>query len=333
MITNARVLREGWVPRDLEHRDGQVGALTSALQPITRGEPGEHVLITGPSGVGKTTIANYALQKLEEEVFGMRWGYVNCITDSTTSAVLHKLTRDGNVGSDLRREGTPTADFLDRLRDLDDQFVAILDEVDVLADHDILRKLYSLPNVTLVLVTVDENDLFANMDSRVHSRLRGLTSITLGPYSYGEMRDILRSREKAGLEPGAVDGVARDEIINRAGGDARHAITLLRKAARHAEGRGESIEVHDVEAVCGDVEGAIRQRRVSDLSSDKRLLYEIVQEAGSISAPELRRRYKQQRESPVASRTRRKYIRALERYELIDAEGTGKGKTLHAREV
>ncbi len=59
MIRDARVLRAGFVPREVEHRDAEVNHLSSVLEPITNGEPADTAIVTGPSGAGKTCISNH----------------------------------------------------------------------------------------------------------------------------------------------------------------------------------------------------------------------------------------------------------------------------------
>ena len=41
MIYDAYVLRAGFVPREVEHRDVEVNHLSSVLEPITNGEPAD----------------------------------------------------------------------------------------------------------------------------------------------------------------------------------------------------------------------------------------------------------------------------------------------------
>ncbi|MDH5020379.1 hypothetical protein [Halobacterium rubrum] len=66
--------------------------------------------------------------------------------------------------------------------------------------------------------------------------------------------------------------------------------------------------------------------RVQELDTDKRLLYEIIQEAGEIDAGTLHSRYENQAQDPVARSARRKYLGRLGDYDLIDTTGNGKGK-------
>ena len=67
MIKDAKAIRPEQVPQDLQHRDGQIDQLTMALRPLLDDRHGEHGLITGPSGAGKTTLARYVVEELKSE--------------------------------------------------------------------------------------------------------------------------------------------------------------------------------------------------------------------------------------------------------------------------
>lgn len=327
MIRDARVLRENWVPRELHHREGQIQHFSSELKPIAHGLDGENILVTGPSGTGKTTIAKFVVEQLTREAFGIRWGYVNCISTSTKSAVCHSLLQDTGRGNDLRPEGTPPSVILDRIREMDDQFVAILDEVDVLDDKDsTIFALHEIPNVTLVLVCISEDELFTTLDSRVVSRLHGAAKVCLDKYSHDELRDILEERIDAALLPNSVDSDVSDYIADLAAGDARHAITLLRRGVREAMNRGEErLRADHVEAVRDDARAEIHNRHVETLGTHQRILYDIIAEAGEISASELHATYEERVSKPKVRSTRRNYLQSLKRYELIRSPGKTRG--------
>ena len=94
MIQNARVLKEDWVPQELVRRGGHLQHLSRELKPIAHGLGAESIIITGPSGTGKTTIAEYIVRQLKQEVFGIRWGYVNAISETSMSSIIYSLVGD-----------------------------------------------------------------------------------------------------------------------------------------------------------------------------------------------------------------------------------------------
>ncbi|WIV67095.1 Cdc6/Cdc18 family protein [Natrialbaceae archaeon AArc-T1-2] len=334
MITDARALRRSFVPSELEHRDGQISHLTAALRPITHESPGEHTFIYGPSGSGKTTLAKYVAERLERQAVNFRWGYVNCMSDSSTNAVLQRLVRTAGLAAHLSTDGTPSSEFYDQFREFDGQVLVILDEVDCLEDETVVHALYDVPNVTMIVITIDEDDLLARTDSRVQSRLRSMTTVALEKYSHAQLVDILRARIRAGLAPGVITSAAIAEIADAAAGDAREAIAILRQAATVVDSSDErEITVDVVGRVEDDAREEIRRDRVDDLGTHKRLLYDIIEAAGEIGATELRETYEQRCSEPKGNSTRRRYLGSLEdKYELIATDGCGRGKVYRVTE-
>ncbi|AXR79224.1 Cdc6/Cdc18 family protein [Natrarchaeobaculum sulfurireducens] len=325
MITDARALQRSFVPQELQHRDGQISYLSAALKPITQNSPGEHVFIHGPSGAGKTTLARHVAERLEATAFGFRWGYVNCMSDSSTNAVLQRLVRDTGLAAHLSTDGTPASEFYDQFRTYDGQLLVILDEVDCLEDESVLHALYDMPNVTMVVITIGEDNMLARCDSRVRSRLQSMTTVALEKYTLAQLVDILRARIRAGLAPGVITSAAIAEIADRAAGDAREAIAMLRQAVMVVDSSPEpKITVGVVHRVEDDAREEIRCDRVDDLGTHKRLLYDIIDAAGKIGVTELRETYEQRCSVPKAGSTRRRYLASLEeKYELIASSGNG----------
>lgn len=62
MILDRGVFNDNRVPEQLLHRDGEVDAIAQALRPTIRGNRGSDILISGPSGVGKTALAKFSLR-------------------------------------------------------------------------------------------------------------------------------------------------------------------------------------------------------------------------------------------------------------------------------
>lgn len=325
MITNARVLRPEFVPGELHHREGQIDFLASVLQPHS--PTGDNVLISGPSGVGKTTIAKHMVDRFETQSLDARSGYVHCIQDSSTAAALHKLSRDTRLGADLRLEGTSKSTYLNRLREHDGTIICILDEVDNLADRMILQSLYDLANVRLVLICIDEDVLFNGIDSRIRSRLRSMEKLRMESYSHDEVIDILWGRIDAGLRSDRVDEQAVEHIADLAAGDAREAIALLRRSARSANDR---ITPEVVAGVRTETEAELDDLLRQKLGTHHQILYDIIRSEGEIPATKLRRRYEDRASNPKSRSTRRRYLTSIENYGLIESSGAGKGTVYRA---
>lgn len=213
MITNARALRPIFVPAELHHREGEIEHLSSCLKPIRMGLQGEDTLITASSGSGKTTLARYTVHQLESATLDVRTGYVNCISDSSRTGTMHALLRDAGVGVDIALDAASVSQYLTRLRKLDEHLVFVIDEVDVLADPDLLVALYEEPNITMLMVCADEDDFLASAKSRVQSRVRTAMKLRLDKYRQKELVDIVRGRVEAG--PSARHGRRRDDSAHR----------------------------------------------------------------------------------------------------------------------
>ncbi|MCU4926932.1 orc1/cdc6 family replication initiation protein [Halobacteria archaeon AArc-dxtr1] len=330
MIEDARALEVRHVPQDLEHRDGQIDTLAAELRPIEKGLSGDHTFIFGPSGSGKTTLAQFASRQLTEEAIDVRSAYHNCMSASSKTDVLHGLVDDGDLARHLQRDGVPASRYLDCFRDVDGHVVVILDEVDVLDDPTTLIALSELGNVTIVAITIDEDDFFASsqFNGRVKSRFSRSQKIQLRKYRQHELEDILWARVEAGLKPGVVgDGVIA-HMADLAAGDAREGVILLRRAVKHVIGDERSqITVADVDAVEDSAREEKRQEHIHALGTHKRLLYDIIERAGEIGAGELRKTYEERSSNPKGDSTRGRYLAALEdKYELIESSGSTRAK-------
>jgi len=135
--------------------------------------------------------------------------------------------------------------------------------------------------------------------------------------------EILRARVDVALAPGSLGDGVIEECADIAAGNARHAIALLRKTVRTTTDDGRAhVEREDVAAVADAALTAMHQRRIANLGSHQRVLIEIIHEAGTIGAGELRDRYEARVATPKSERTRRDYLSGLESYSLIVPEGS-----------
>ena len=329
MIQDARVLQDEFIPKEVEHRDQEMNTLAGALDPVTRNEPAETVFLFGPSGSGKTCLARFALDRLREAVIDLNHQYVNCWQDYTRFRALYRILEAIGPTTDIHRQSTPTDALLERLHDYDGpEFVVILDEVDQLHDDDLLYDLYRTAGVSMILIANREEELFAQLDNRLVSRLHASRRIRFEKYDLDELVSILEDRVRWGL---AEDALTRDQlacIADAAAGDARVAIGILRSAARQAEETdGEEIDFDTLHDAIPEGKREVQQKNVKQLTPHQRVLYEIVREHDAISPGELYDQYRDRVDDPRSDRTVRNHLSKLAHYNLIVKSGDGRGRT------
>lgn len=333
VVTDARVLREEFIPGDVVHRDSEVQVLADALRPLIEEERAQNSFLYGPPGTGKTCISRHTLDRLSEEHIDLKFQYINCWENYNRFKTLYKALEGIGKTLDIHRQSTPTDKLMTRLREYDDRpYVLIMDEVDQLEDERVLYDLYSMPNVTLVMIANKETALH-NMDDRVRSRLKDAERIEFEPYEAKKLQDILRDRAEWGLHPDAVDDKRLRKMALSAEGDARIAIGILRSAARKAESQGaDEITRSMIEAAVPDAREHTRQKNLEKLNKHQEALHDIIQDAGSIEPGDLYDAYRDRVEDPRSDRMLRKYLNKMVHYNLVDAEGEGRWRTYKAKD-
>jgi len=329
MITDARVLQPEFVPNDVKHRSAEVSHLSDTLRPIVDGERATNSLLYGPSGAGKTCIAQFTIEQLRENVVGLNYQYVNCWEDHTRFKTLYRLLDGIDSTFDIHRQSTPKDELLERLREYDGPpYVVILDKVDQLQDKSLLYDLYRIPHITMVLIANREEDVFSTLDDRLNSRLGACPRIRFGQYNISELVTILEDRARWGLEPDAIDTQRLETIADYAAGDARVAISIFRNAARVAQQNGDdSITLDVIEQVVPEAKSEIRQKTTDKLTDHQQVLYDTITEAGEIGAGDLYDAYCEAVDDPKTRRTMRNHLSKLEQYNLIFAKGNTKART------
>ena len=329
MIRDARVLQADFVPQEVVHRDPEANHLSNALEPITRDEPPETAFLFGPSGTGKTCLAKFIVERLRREVIDIEHQYVNCWQNYTRFRTIYRILEGIGQTLDVHRQSTPKDELLERLRQYDGPpYVVILDEVDQLENMEVLYDLYTLPNISMVLIANREEELFARTDERLSSRLMNSTRIRFDKYGNDELIAILQARVDRGLAADAVTHAQLEQIADAAAGDARVAIGILRNAAQYAgrNGAGRITAAAITEAI-PDAKAEVKQKTIETLTPHQQQLYEILTDHGSISPGELYERYCEQVDEPKTKRTMRNYLTKMCQYNLIVADGQNRGRT------
>lgn len=184
---------------------------------------------------------------------------------------------------------------------------------------------HRLEPVTLVCIGVDEETLFstAQLDRQTRSCLRTFMFLRLDAYTHAELVDILEYRVVHGLDTSRVRTVAIEYIATLAAGNAQAAIALLRRAATEAARTGGDIDIDCVDAIREEARDTLRTTQIESLGTHQRALYEVVRDCGmdGITASELHTRYEARVDDPPGKRTRRRYLKSLAKYGLIEAVG------------
>ena len=328
MIRDARVLRAGFVPREIQHRDAEVNHLSSVLEPITSGEPADTAIVTGPSGAGKTCISKFVTERLREEVLDVETTYVNCWRNYTRFRTLYQILDELGQTIDIHRQSTPHDELVDRLQQYDGpRTVIILDEVDQLEDPGILYDLHSLEQFALVCIANTEEELFSRVDDRLVSRLRSSEHVRMDKYHDEQLFDILNARARWGLEEDSITDDQLYWIADAAAGDARLAIGILRIAASTAD-REDQATITDemLRDAADDARVEIRQTSLDSLTPHQQAVYDIIREYGPVGPSKIHEHYSDAVDDPRTKRTVRTYLSKMVQYNLLVAEGTSRDR-------
>ena len=328
MIRDARVLRAGFVPREVEHRDAEVNHLSSVLEPITNGEPADTAIVTGPSGVGKTCVSKFVTERLREEVLDVEATYVNCWRNYSRFRTLYQILDDIGATIDIHRQSTPHDELIDRLQQYDGpRTVVILDEVDQLEDPSLIYDLHSMEQFAMICIANKEEELFSRVDDRLVSRLRSSEHVRMDKYHNEQLYDILSARTKWGLENGVITDEQLYQIADAAAGDARLAIGMLRSAASTADRENHEEITNDILInAAEDARAQIKQKSLDSLTPHQRVVYDIVRDHGPLGPSEIHDRYTEAVDDPRTKRTVRTYLSKMAQYNLLEAEGTSRDR-------
>lgn len=328
MIRDARVLRAGFVPKEVEHRSGEVDHLSSVLQPMTDGEPADTALVTGPSGAGKTCITQFVTERLREEVLDVEATYVNCWRNYTEFRTLYQILDDIGKTVDIHRQSTPRDELIDRLQQYDGPgVVVILDEADQLEDAGVIYDLHSLPQFAVICITNNKEDLFGPIDNRLVSRLRASEHVRMDQYRDEQLVDILSARVQWGLEEDVITGEQLYSIADAAAGDARLAIGILRTAAKTADRENYDRITDTLLTEAGrDARSQLRQKSLDSLTPHQRTVYDIIVDQGPLGPGEIYEEYVETVEEPRTKRTVRTYLSKMTQYNLLRAAGTSRDR-------
>jgi len=213
-------------PASLDDFTGQPKAkelLSIAIEAARqRGEALDHVLLIGPPGLGKTTLANILARELAVKF------------DQTSGPILQKKLDLSGILSNVQQNQVFFIDEIHRLLpDIEEMLYTSLEDfrLDIVIGQGPAARTHSLPlpHFTAVGATTRQGLLSAPLRGRF-----GLV-IYLKPYDEKEMAAIVR--RSASILKTAVDDDASSEIARRSRGTPRIANRLLRRVRDYAQVR------------------------------------------------------------------------------------------------
>jgi Cdc6-like AAA superfamily ATPase len=328
VITDRRVFDEEYRPRRLLHRDAELDQVLRLFEPAVNQRGAEDLLVSGPSGVGKTALAHHALDRLRNHA-DVDTAHVHAL-GRTEGDVLRAILEQ-HSGAQNPPGNRPADTLQDRLATVVERpLVVVLDEADDVPGTGALGRLTGLPTVSVVAVCHDPQEWRGRLRDADPVRWDGDHHLPLDRYTTGELADILGRRARAGLEPGVIDREQLEQIAEEVAGVARAGVQTLRAAAEWATERGhETIREADVADADERARRRIREANLDSLPWHHQVLYALVHEAGEIRAPDLHDRYDERApalyegrpQTPIGKRSRRNKLRKLVDYGLVEQEG------------
>lgn len=241
-MDDERLFEASLRPRSLADFTGQAKLKENLAIAIAaarmRGEAMDHVLLYGPPGLGKTTLATLIANELGSAF------------DQTSAPVLQKKLDLTGLLSNVRANQVFFIDEIHRLApDVEEMLYSALEDfrVDILIGTGPGARTHSLPvpKFTAVGATTRLGNISAPLRGRFGLVLR------LDVYGIEELSGIVRrSASILGLE---LDTAASDEIARRSRGTPRIANRLLRRVRDYAQVKADGVLTHDIAVAALDL--------------------------------------------------------------------------------
>ena len=307
IFRNKDALGESYQPDQIEERDEEIEEYMDALQPVVDGWEPNNIFLYGNTGVGKTAVTDFILDRLQEDVgdykdVDLSVISLNCKTlNSSYQVAVELVNKLRPPGGEISSTGYPQQTVFNKLyselEEIGGTIIVVLDEVDSIGERDAL--LYELPRArangnlesTKIGVIGISNDFkFRDrLDPRVQDTLCE-RELQFPPYDAPELENILQSRADIAVAEDAIEeGVLNlcAALAARDSGSARQALDLLRMAGELAENRDEEVIKHDhVEIARSKLEQERVEEGMRELTTHGRLvLLAVISKAAKEETP------------------------------------------------
>jgi len=281
IFRNKDALGESYQPDRIEERDEEIEEYMNALQPVIDGWEPNNIFLYGNTGVGKTAVTDYLLDRLQDDVaayddIDLSIISLNCKTLNSSYQVAVELVNElrpsgGEISTTGYPQQTVFKKLYQELEAIGGTILIVLDEVDSIGDRDEL--LYELPrarangnldSAKVGVIGISNDFKFRDqLDPRVQDTLCE-RELQFPPYDATELKNILELRVEVAVTDGSTDtGVLQlcAALAARDSGSARQALDLLRLGGEIAENReAEMIKEEHIE----DARSQLEQERVEE---------------------------------------------------------------------
>jgi cell division control protein 6 len=307
IFRNKDALGESYQPDQIEERDEEIEEYMDALQPVVDGWEPNNIFLYGNTGVGKTAVTDYLLDRLQDDVadyndIDLSVISVNCKTlNSSYQVAVELVNKLRPAGGEISSTGYPQQTVFKKLYEeleaIGGTILIVLDEVDSIGDRDEL--LYELPrarannnldSARVGVIGISNDFKFREqLDPRVQDTLCE-RELQFPPYDAPDLENILESRAEVAIAEACVQqGVLNycAALAARDSGSARQALDLLRLAGEIAENReADLIERDHVEAARSQLEQERVEEGMRELTTHGRLaLLAVISKAAKEETP------------------------------------------------
>lgn len=307
IFRNKDALGESYQPERIEERDEEIEEYMNALQPVIDGWEPNNIFLYGNTGVGKTAVTDFLLDRLQDDVaayddIDLSIISLNCKTLNSSYQVAVELVNElrpsgGEISSTGYPQQTVFKKLYQELEAIGGTILIVLDEVDSIGDRDEL--LYELPrarangnleSAKVGVIGISNDFKFRDqLDPRVQDTLCE-RELQFPPYDATELKNILESRVEVAVTDGSTDtGVLQlcAALAARDSGSARQALDLLRLGGEIAENReAEMIREEHIEDARSQLEQERVEEGMRELTTHGRLaLLAVVSKAAKEETP------------------------------------------------
>jgi cell division control protein 6 len=352
VLRDARALSFDWVPDELPGREDEMRQLTQLFKPLLAGATGQHAILTGPVGVGKTALAKLFCKRFaaaaEKRGVSVVSVDVNCRQHTTASGVLIAVLRA--LYGEFPDRGFSVDEMLKsvhkKLEPSATRLLLILDEVDVLLKRSgpdlvyLLTRFNEEANLArhgVSLLLLSQADVRPLLDEASASTLKVTHHLPLGRYDQPALQVIAHQRVELGFHPGTVAEEVEELTADIAAeqGSARRVIELLEGAGLAADAeRSKVVTAEHVRAAKADVESVVTEQKLRDLDAHRRLALLGIARAlrtgeayvvTGTAEENYRVACEERGEEPRGHTQFWTYLKDLQASGLIDAKRSGKG--------